>query len=278
MNKVFIVDPYKNPALLRFTQTKIFFDAKNKSTDWAIDCETVESVDQINENSGIIINSNQFVTTNFRRKYRSVNTLIDARDDPDLIEFDPDYSYDLKKRPPYAQGSKQLYILENLYKVVLKSKKLVYLDNTEEYIPVKHYPDHFYGLASGWKSIRLVKDIGIDSLKTITIYDISERQLEYQKYLHSKEHLPDSVIIDPPVCGEYNRPNDLIEFWPTWHSADVKFELLDLFDTPTFPENSLVWISNIFRYEPTIFKLGWEECKSARDRLINQNQSCIILS
>jgi len=276
MNKIFIVDLHKNPGLLRFTETKVFFDAKNQSVDWAYDCQVVDHIDQITEDTGIVINSGEFVTTNFRFKYPKVSTLVDARGDLNLIQFTPDYDYSIKKKPPYEHGSKQLYILENLYKVVLRSKKLVYLDNTEEYIPVAVSPKHFYGLASGWKSIKIVQQLGIENLDTITIYDKCARQLEYQQYLHSCNQLPDTVNIQDPVCGEYNPPADIKKFWNLWHNAKVEFKIIDLFQTPIFPEQSFVWISNAFKYEPTIFEFGWQECKNAQQRLYSSNKSCTI--
>jgi hypothetical protein len=277
MNKIFIVDRHKNAGLLKLVQTKIFFDAKNNWLSWANDVEIVNGVDDISESIGIIINSNQVVTTNFRNKYPKVSTLIDAREDSDLIEFDPEYSYSMSKRPPFAIGSKQLYILENLYKVVLKSKKLIYLDNTEDFNIPTITPTHFYGLASGWKSVSFVKHLGVNNLKSITIYDKCQRQLDYQKFLHSQAQLPTDIAIDPPCYGEYNPPPDLKEFWPIWHCTPVNFELLDLFQTPTFPDDSLVWVSNVFHYEPVIFEYGWEECKNAKQRLITQNKSCTII-
>jgi hypothetical protein len=277
MNKIFIVDCYKNPGLLKFIQTKLFFNAKNEAVSWASDFEVVDSVGDINSTTGIIINSNQFVTTTFRKKYPLVDTLIDARNDPDLIEFDTDYDYVVSHRPPFEPGSKQLYILENLYKVVIRSKKLVYLDNTELPTTITTTPKHFYGLASGWKSVSLVRDIGVDRLESITIYDKCQRQLDYQKFLHSQLTLPSRVDIDPPTCGEYNPPSDIREFWQTWHNTKVNFELLDLFTTPKFSDESLVWVSNAFHYEPTIFEYGWKECTSAKQRLFIHNTSCTII-
>lgn len=276
MNKVFIIDLHKNPGLLRFTETKVFFGAKNQSLDWAYDCEVVDSIDQITEDVGIVINSGEFVSTNFRLKYPRVSKLVDARGDPDLIQFTPDYSYSIKKQPPYEQGSKQLYILENLYKVILRSEKLVYLDNTENHIDINISAKHFYGLASGWKSVKLIKQLGIESLDTITIYDKCVRQLEYQQYLHSCSQLPSAVNVDPPVCGEYCPSDEMKEFWPLWHKAKVEFKIIDLFQTPVFPEDSFVWISNVFKYEPAIFEFGWQECKTALQRLCSVNKSSII--
>ena len=276
MNKIFIIDQHKNPGLLKFTQTKLFFDAKNQGTNWASDCITVDSIDEISDSSGIVINSGEFVTTTFRHCYPLVHTLIDARGHKDLIQFTPDYSYEIHKKPPYQPGSKQLYILENLYKVVLRSKKLVYLDNTEPVHPVSITAVNFYGLASGWKSVQLIKHFGIESFESITIYDKCQQQLEYQQYLHSCATLPKSVNISLPTYGNYNPPTDIVDFWSTWHNAKVKFELIDLFANPKFLDNSFVWISNAFMYEPTIFQHGWDSCKMARHNLITLNKTCTI--
>jgi hypothetical protein len=276
MHTIFIIDIHKNPGLLRFTETKVFFDAKNQSANWAKDCVVVDHIDQIAEKEGIVINSGEFITSRFRLKHAKVDSLIDARGDPDLIPFTDTYNYDYTKKPPYLPGSKQLYILENLFKTVLRSKKLVYLDNTESYESSNTQAKHFFGLASGWKSIKYVKDLGIENLESITIFDKCKRQLEFQKYLHSCKQLPDSVDIDSPVYGTYNPLPELKEFWHTWHQTPVKFETLDLFDTPVFPEHSFVWISNVFKYEPTIFEFGWQHCKSARQRLFLSNKSSII--
>jgi hypothetical protein len=276
MHTVFIVDTHKNPGLLKFTETKVFFDAKNQAVDWADDCIIVDHTDQIQATSGIIINSGEFITTNFRRKYNTVDSLIDCRGDSDLILFTPEYNYNYAKKPPYEQGSKQLYILENLFKTVLKSKKLIYLENTESHTTTTDQPRHFYGLASGWKSIKYVSEFGINSLDTITIFDKCKRQLEFQQYLHSCQQLPTQITVEPPVCGNYNPSQEIIDFWPQWHQTRVRFEHIDLFDAPVFPEHSFIWISNVFKYEPTIFEIGWQQCKSARQRLFLLNELCII--
>lgn len=276
MNKIFIIDKHKNPGLLRFTQTKLFFDAKNQGTNWAYDCTVVDSVDDIVDSKGIIINSGEFVTTTFRYQHPIVNTLVDARGHSNLIQFTPDYTYEVYKKPPYQVGSKQLYILENLYKVILKSSKLVYLDNTEPILSTTTNAQHFYGLASGWKSVQLIKNFGIESFESITIYDKCQRQLEYQQFLHSCATLPNTINVPPPIYGEYNPPQDIVDFWPTWHNTRVKFELIDLFADPKFLDNSFVWISNAFMYEPSIFQIGWEKCKLAHHNLILLNKTCTI--
>ena len=70
----------------------------------------------------------------------------------------------------------------------------------------------------------------------------------------------------------------LKEFWHYWHNYKVKFEIVNLFSAPIFAEDSAVWISNVFHYEPNIFKYGWEECKRAKQQLINDNKKCIIFT
>jgi len=278
MNKVFIVDIHSNPSLLRFTEAKVFFNAKNEGIDWAYDCVTVQSVEEITEDKGVVINSGEFVSTMFRSKHINVNTLVDARGHPDLIQFTADYEYNMRRPPPYEALSKQRYIIENLYKVVIRSKNLVYLDNTEEYTKPIATPGHFYGLASGWKSVQYVRDFGIPNLESITVYDLCQRQLDYQQMLHSLPLLPDTVDIPAPSCGDYDPPADIKDFWPQWHNAEVNFVLLDLYTSPVFPDNSFVWISNAFKYEPSIFKYGWQHCKMAKENLIFNNKSSTIVN
>lgn len=279
MNKVFIVDRYQNPALLRFIETKIFFDAKNKSTSWANDIEVVNDIASIQEDSGIIIESNQFITTTFRKKYPFVSQLIDARQDPDLIMFDTDYQYSMRIKPPYQTGSKHLYILENLYKTVLRSRDLIYLENTEDLQSLSDIDEvqHFFGLASGWISVQMVQTIGVDRLESITIYDRCQRQLNHQQRLHGLSALPESIEIDPPMYGRYDPPESVKNFWSTWHDSQVAFQNIDLFSTPIFPDNSLIWISNVFQYEPNIFEHGWQRCKLAKLALQQANPNSIII-
>jgi hypothetical protein len=279
MNKIFIVDKYKNPDLLKFTETKVFFDAKNQGLEWADDIEVVDDISQVPDVPGIVINSNQFITTTFRKKYQQVTSLIDARQDIDLIEFTPVYNYSSARKPPYEEGSKQLYILTNLFKTALKSKKLVYLENTEHVQDIENIQcvDHFAGLASGWKSIQLIKQLGINNLKSITIFDVSQRQLDFHHELHKNPALPTKMLVDKPYYGTYNPPQEVIDFWPEWHSTSVDFKILNLFDTPIFPDNSLIWISNVFGYEPNIFEHGWNKCKIAKDRLQRANSRSIII-
>lgn len=281
MFTVFIVDDGSVPARTRFTETKIFFDAENQGiTNWANDCCVIASADAAVA-PGVIINSGDCITAEFRRQYPTVTTLIDARGHPDIVSFAGDYNFDIRKQPPWPRNSKQTYILENLYKTLLRSKKLVYFENTESTLiddvsKVKHCR-HFYGLASGWKSMSMLKDIGIDQFETITIFDRCSRQLEFQKDLHQSPTLPKSVTVSPPVFGKYFVPDWLDEFWGRWHQRQVNYVELDLFAVPTFPAQSLIWISNVFLYEPNIFEHGWQSCQDTRLLLHKQNSSSIII-
>lgn len=280
MFTVFIVDDGTNPGRLRFTETKVFFDAKNKGINWATDCCVIPNANDAH-GPGIIINSGDYITTNFRRRYPVVLDLIDSRNDPDIIHFSKEYDFDIRHRPPWQPGSKQLYILENLYKTVLRSKKLIYLENTEslKLLNIGDFKNckHFFGLASGWKSISILKDIGIDQFETVTIFDQCKRQLDFQKDLWNRPQLPDNLIIPPPVYGEFLLSDWLREYWPHWHEQKVEYVELDLLTAPTFPDHSLIWISNVFLYEPNIFEYGWKYCQDARNLLFKRNKLSIII-
>lgn len=281
MATAIIIDQKQNESLLRFTETKLFFDANNQGTGFVDDCVVVDSYEaamQLAEydNKVIIINTGDFLTTNFRNKYKDATGVIVPTADDEIIKFDIDTYVGFNKRCKYKQGTKQLYIIENLLKTILRSKSLVYLDNTESATELELTADHLYGLASGWKTVELAQKIGLDNLKSITVYDNNPDQLSHAKWLHEQVMLPTEVPIYKHSCGEYNRPEHLIGFWKEWHNYPVKFELINLFDTPVFPKGSAIWISNVFQYEPTIFEFGWSKCKWAKQQLINSNKECII--
>jgi hypothetical protein len=278
MPKIFIVDTHKNISLLRLTESKIFWDFQGDRLNWSNACQVIDDVSEIINNRGLIINSGEIVTEKFREKFFTVDSLIDCRGDQNLVRFSSAYNYhDIDGPIPFDPDSIHYEILKNLYNTIRRDKKVVYIDNTEPYTPVSATPDHFYGLASGWKSMELVRDFGIESLRSITIFDINERQLEYQKYLHSCPTLPSMIDIDPPVYGNYDPSAEIKDFWPTWHAADVNFKLLNLMEIPIFPENSFVWISNAFRYEINVFEMGWHTCKTAKESLQKLNKSCTII-
>ena len=274
MKKVFIVDQHRHEALLRFTQTKVMFDAQNQFTAWADDIVTVTDVKDIEHQAGIVIASGDIVTANFRSRpwnWQQTNLQLN---DADCIQYHADYSYEMHQRPPFEAGSKHLYILENLYRIVLRSSSLIYLDNTECYEPRPLTGSTLYGLASGWKTLRMYRD---GEFERVVVYDINQRQLNFQKQLHTEPYIADQINTQGHVVGSKLVPQDVQDFWPIWHRTQVEFRLMDLFALPVLDEHSVIWVSNVFCYEPTIFKLGWDTCKMARVSLQNTNPSCTIL-
>lgn len=273
MKKVFIVDTHRHTKLLHFTQAKVMFDAKNQYTAWADDIITVPDIESI-DSPGVVIASGNIVTTNFRSRAWNWQQTNMQLHDPDLIEFDAGYSYEMHQRPPFQPGSKQLYILENLYRTVLRSARLIYLDNTETYEPKPLHGCVLYGLASGWKTLRMFRD---GNFERVVVYDKNPTQLNFQQQLHNQPYIADQIGVQGDVVGSRTVPQDIQDFWPTWHSTKVEFRLMDLFHTPQLDTNSVIWVSNVFCYEPTIFQLGWDACKMARVSLQNTNPSCTIL-
>ena len=278
-----IINNTENMSLLRFTETKLFFDANNKSTNFVQDCTIVKTLEEAlavsaNTTNSVILNVGNFLTTTFRNKHKNITGTINAIDDTDIIKFDPDTYVGFKKKCHYPPGSKQLYIIENMLKTCLRSRKLVYLDNTEEVGTVPTAPiRHLYGLASGWKTIQLASIIGFDNLETITVYDVNETQLEHAKWAHSQATLPETCPQYSNTCGEYD-PHAIDKItWQKWNNFPVKFQKLNLFDVPVFPDHSLVWVSNVFEYESTIFDIGWEVCKNTRIMLCEKNKQSIIM-
>jgi hypothetical protein len=282
MRTAFIIDQANNESLLRFTETKLFFDAKNQGINFIDDCCVVSSADEafkLINGPSVILKTGEFLTTTYRSKNATNMDVLIASGDPDVIIFDEDTQISFTKRCKYKQGTKQLYIIENMLKTCLRNRDLVYLDNTEEIgIVPNHGFEHLYGLASGWKTIMLAQKIGLDKLKSITVYDINPLQLDHAKWLHEHAVLPAQSRKYKNSCGVYDPTQIDSKFWKQWHDYPVKFEQFDLFATPEFPKDSAVWISNIFHYEPNIFKYGWHGCKQAKQRLINTNKESIIFT
>jgi hypothetical protein len=281
MRTAIIINDIDNDSLLRFTETKLFFDAKNQGIEFVDDCEIVNSLDEamaIAATLGnvVILRTGDFLTTTFRQKYKNTQGIIHAVDN--IIKFDPHTYVGFKKKCHYSQGTKQLYIIENLLKTCLRKRKLVYLDNTEPVgiIPKGNF-NHLFGLASGWKTIQLAEQIGFDRLDTITVYDFNKTQLEHAKWAHSNSVLPRKCPNYSTVCGEYNPYIVNRQTWAQWNKFPVKFEQINLFDIPKFLDQSLIWVSNVFRYEPNIFDFGWKICKNARTLLCEQNKQSIII-
>jgi hypothetical protein len=279
-----IIISNENKNLVKFTETKLFFDEKNKSINFFDDCLIVNNVSDVEKYKNLyesifIIETGYFLTSDFRKKYENFKGILFVeKNNPDVIIFDYNTIISLTKKSHYKKGSKQLYIIENLLKVLINHKKLIYYDNTENYIR-KDYQNikHFYGLASGWKSYRLIKDIGIFNLESITIFDYNPVQLAYAKQMHKNPILPDSVNIIKNSVELYKKPIELIDFWNDYSKYNVEFNLINLFELIKFKENSLIWISNIFNYEPNIFNFGWEASKKQKNNLITNNPSCIII-
>ena len=279
-----IIHNIDNDSLLRFTETKLFFDAKNNTIDLFTNLYIVDNIDKISNLQDIgdlvvVIKTGYFLTTTYREKIKNKKGvyIVDSND-PDVIYFDEDTIISLKKKSKYKSPSKQNYIIENMLKTVINSKRMLYCENTEDY-NFMQYPSikNLYGLASGWKTIKLAKDIGLENLDNIIVYDYNNVQLEYAKQIHSQTIVDNDITFKKYKVGEYSPPSDIKDFLKLWQAYPVQFELIDLFDTPRFKDNSLVWVSNAFMYEPNIFFHGWQESRNKRKRLINDNPSCIVI-
>jgi hypothetical protein len=285
MRTAFIIDTGANESLLRFTETKLFFDAKNQGINFVTSVEIVTTIEQATQLAGTVDNSvilytGDFLTTTFRNKHKNTQGIIFATDDPDVIKFDSDTYIGFEKKCHYATGSKQLYIIENLLKTCLRNRSLIYLDNTENLnlvkIPTRNY-QQLYGLASGWKTVELANHIGFKNLKSITVYDRNIKQLDHARWLHSQTTLPTECPAYKQVCGTYSPDRIDREVWKDWNGFPVEFKEINLFDLPVFPPHSLVWISNVFHYEPNIFDLGWKKCNNMLNQLITSNKDSTIL-
>ena len=307
MRRAIIVHNCDNDSLLYLTQTKLFYNAKNEGLEYFRDCITVKNHNEaykIAKDDDLVLQTGDFITTTYRGLHRDEKHVHNiewcaSREGHEecVIKFDQDKPIDYKKRR-YAKGTKQNYIIENILKQVIISKKLLYLENTEDPeislvfqrvypAPSQHFDyrqqaknmKHFYGLASGWKSmIHAVQN----NYESVTVYDKNEKQLEFTKKLHSFPVLPETIEekhgAEVAIYGEY-APTDFVkDNWSKWHNMDVNFELINLFDTPRFKPNSLIWISNAFHYEATIFEHGWDFVKNKFEELTKSNSDCIILT
>lgn len=287
MKIAIIIDDGCNESLLRFTETKLFFDAKNVSRNLINDCMVVSTLEQANkivnnapEHTYFIIKTGSFLTSSFQNKYKNfTGVLVVDPAEETVIFYDADTYIGFNKRCKYPLESKHLYIVENMLKSILAAKRNVYVENTElDNLTVDtSNVVHLYGLASGWKTAFMAYQIGLDKLQTVTVYDANPYQLEWARKLHSFEVLPDKLDIPYNHVGEYNIPNWTKDWWQQWHRYPVKFESIDLLSAPEFPENSLVWISNVFKFEPLIFNLGWQRLKTHKQDLLNANKKSIII-
>jgi hypothetical protein len=289
MRAAIIVDTGISKSLLRFTETKLFFDAKNQNRDLVDDCFVAASeadaltlANTLTDFETIfIIKSGYFLTTTFDHEHKTSKGVILVEEvEGSVIKYDSDTYVGFNKRCKYPPLSKQLYIVENMLKAIISAKKSVYLENTETLLAFAPAVDHLCGLASGWKTLHLAKLIGFENLKSITVYDINPLQLEYAKKLHASPTIPQSVDDYTNKYGTYSPPTWIDqELWRQWHSYPVKFEIIDLLGvpTPTFLSNSLIWVSNVFKFEPTIFQYGWQNIKEAKSRLLLANKDSTII-
>ena len=287
MKIVIIVDDGTNDLLLRFTETKLFFDAKNQSRNFVDDCIVVSTNNQaeliINANSQhtyFVIQTGTFLTSSFYTRYKNFNGVFVVPVDHEfVILYDPDTYIGFKKRCKYPLKSKQLYIVENMLKSILHARKNIYIENTESSDLTINVDTikHLYGLASGWKTAHLAYQIGLDKLETVTVYDSNPYQLEWAKKLHSFKSLPESLELPYNRVGQYSVSTWSRTWWPQWHEYPVRFEHTNLLSTPKFPDDSLVWISNVFKFEPLIFDLGWQKLKTYRKDLLDANKKSIII-
>ena len=121
MRTAFIVHDCNNESLLRFTQTKLFFDAKNQGINFVNHIVMVPDYASAEKNyieGDVILETGDFLTTEFRKK----NFTKYAHSSKYVIKFDKTIPIDFKKTH-YKLGTKQLYIVENLLKVCIRSSK-----------------------------------------------------------------------------------------------------------------------------------------------------------
>ena len=139
---------------------------------------------------------------------------------------------------------------------------------------------HFYGLASGFKSMKHVMTPPHD-YESVTIFDRNQHQLDFAKLLHSYRNLPDELPVEMDInkCIGTWEPSEFVkDNWSKWHNIDVKFELIDLFDAPKFKSDSVIWCSNVFFYEPMMFIYGYETVVNKLKELTEVNYDCIIVT
>tara|TARA_A100001015_G_scaffold285826_1_gene353790 strand:- start:419 stop:1288 length:870 start_codon:yes stop_codon:yes gene_type:complete len=276
---IIVDDTPKNISLLKFTQTKLFFDAYNVGHDYFQDCKTVGSygeAEKIAKGNDIILETGDYLTTSFRNKHKDSNKVVYARDNDEVYKFKKNLPIDYQTVfKELDKKSKQRFIIENMFKVVVKAKNKIWFQQTEEStIPYHKECKHFFGLASAWKSMLHCVE---HDYETYTIYDFCEPQLEFAKAMQSQMSLPEDLKVKN-AFGEWNPPKKVKEKWATWHSMDIKFEKIDLLDTPIFPKHSLVWVSNAFNYEPTMFKYGYDKVKYLKNQLAEKNSDSIIIT
>lgn len=281
MRTAIIVNDTDNLSLLYFTQTKLFYNAHNKAIHLFKDCVTVESYSQakqIAKGNDIVLEIGDVLTPEFIDKYKHSPSVVYTKDQPDVIRFDKDKPMDeksLMKELLQPYGDDKRIIISKLLKMVTESANKIYLRQTEQ-LDIEYNPSckHFYGLASGWKSMmHCVKH----QYETVTLFDHCNRQLNFAEALQTQMSLPLDYQIDEPVMGPWNPPQKVIDSWHIWHSMDVKFQKINLLEIPIFPKQSLVWMSNVFNWEPNIYRYGYDKLKYLENQLAETNSECIFV-
>ena len=87
----------QNSSLLRFTQTKLFFDAYNVGYDYFEDCITVdtyEEAEKIAKGNDVILETGDYLTTSFRNKHKYSDNVVYARDSDQVYKFDKNLHID----------------------------------------------------------------------------------------------------------------------------------------------------------------------------------------
>ena len=270
MRTSIIVDNIKDETWLKFTQTKLFFDEGNIITNMFDHCVTVDSyttAKKIAKGNDIVLDSGTFLTEKFVSKHRNSSEIVYAKDDEDVIKFDTSVH-----PMSYLNTSE---VVNSLYWMVQTSRDRIWLEQTQQHeIPFHQECKHFYGLASGWQSMM---HCVTHQYETVTLFDYCQRQVDFSKALHSQMSLPEDLPVDEPVTGNWKPPQIVKDNWSKWHSMDVNFKKINLLDTPIFPKHSLVWVSNVFNYEPTLFEHGYEKIRYLEKQLAENNSECILV-
>lgn len=281
MRTAIIINDTNNLSLLNFTQTKLFYDAYHQDIGLFKDCATVKSYSQakqIAKGNDIVLEIGHVLTPEFIDRHTYSSEVVYTKDQPDVIRFDKDQPMDEKSMLKESLKPDMNYkgiLISKLLRLIKQSSNIIFLSNTEQSdIQYNANCKHFYGLASGFKSMmHCIKH----PYETITVFDNCDRQLNFAKALHSQMSLPLDCHVDEPVFGKWNPPQEVKDSWHIWHSMDVKFEKINLLKTPIFPKHSLVWMSNVFGWEPNIYRYGYDKLKYLENQLAETNSECIFV-
>ncbi len=280
MRTAIIVDDTKNSSLLRFTQTKLFFNEHNRMTHMFDHCETVPTYEEamrIAKGNDIVLEVGEVLSQEFIDEHRDITEIVYTRDQNGVIKFDKQVPMDRKSIMTQileAENDQKKILLSKILLMHQSSQNRIYLKQTEQpNIPYHEECKHFYGLASGWKSMmHCVKH----DYETYTIYDNCEPQLELAEALQSQMSLPEKLEVEN-ANALWNPPQEVKDNWHIWHSMNVKFEKINLLDNPIFPKHSLVWISSVFNWEPHLYEHGYDKLKYLEKQLAENNSECILI-